>query len=281
MGKLKMKYIAILYFFTIYTSTAFSQVDVIRRVPCENTVYTLQYYYIKNHDSLFQRNSIILNRLTDSLNKYFKPMCIQFQVCKIDTIFDYNYYKLTDFPDNNTNEIYDVKQLHYNPYAINVYWNGDYIDANYKGICIDRKEKPAIFITYGAAGSSDVLGYCTLMFRYFGLKPTQSYTGSLEFVNKSNGEITADSVWDTPADPFGLYFFPSTDTFLHPASIPGLGYMYTNRKDPNGEYYNPMIYNPMSYYNISTKKPIITNEQKLRIIANERRCRRIYWGLKE
>jgi hypothetical protein len=97
-------------------------------------------------------------------------------------------------------------------------------------------------------------------------------------VNGTNGLITADSLWDTPADP-GTISFPSPDTFTMPQAPPSISYVYTNRKDPNGDYYNPMVLNPMSLYNLNQKQPWLTHEQNQKIVINERKCRRRFWGL--
>jgi hypothetical protein len=218
--------------------------------------------------------------IRDTLNAYFKFTCIQFQICKIDTIHDYNYFKLDD--DQNTLEGRDVRAMFYNPRAINVYWvgSGSILEPQetFYGLCEEKNKKPYINISstdFMAPKKTDI---CIQFYRYFGLPYTASYPTSVEFVNGSNGQVTADSIWDTPADP-GTIAFAAPDTFKMPEPAPGLSYLYTNRKDPNGDYYNPMVLNPMSIYRLDAKLPFLTHEQYQVLVRNERQCRKRFWGL--
>lgn len=250
------------------------------KIPCEPVVYPIQFYYVHNHPLLDQRDGSFLYRILDTLNSYFKPSCIQFQVCKIDTILDYNYFTLLD--DINTNEDNDIRALYYNPRAINVYWLASPSRETFYGMCEPRTKKPAILATTtffnNAIMPINQVNIARQFYKFFGLQSTESTVGSVEFVNTSNGKITADSTWDTPADPGGLSF-PSPDTFLLPGTPSALTYVYTNRKDPNGDYYNPMVLNPMSNHFLITKQPYLTHEQYQKLVVNERRCRKTFWGL--
>jgi hypothetical protein len=247
------------------------------KIPCEPVVYPIQFYYIHNHPLLIQRDGSFLTEIKDTLNKYFEPMCIQFQICKIDTIHDYNYFVLDDDP--NTIELNDVRSMYYNPKAINIYWlRSGGATESFFGLCEEKDKKPYIFIIPTNFEPPNKTNICVQVYRYFGLDYTASYPSSVEFVNRTNGLITADSLWDTPADP-GTISFPSPDTFTMPQAPPSISYVYTNRKDPNGDYYNPMVLNPMSLYNLNQKQPWLTHEQNQKIVINERKCRRRFWGL--
>lgn len=253
------------------------------KIPCEPVVYPIQFYLIYNHPLTGQRNTSFLHRIKDSLNTYFKPTCIQFQICKIDTIIDYNYFDIFDVADNNTIEVDDIRAMHYNPKAINFYWVSSGQISSFRGICDSKYRKPYIVSSMVAFSPPNIPTSQTELavhfYRYFGLHYTQSTPASREFVNKVNGQVTADFIWDSPADPLGLNF-SAPDTFYPPKSLPGLNYLYTNRKDPNGDFYNPMVYNAMSQYAIPEKLPTnLTHEQYQRIVATERQCRKRFWGL--
>ena len=250
------------------------------KIPCEPVVYPIQFYYVHNHPLLGQRDGSFLTQIKDTLNNYFKPMCIQFQICKIDTIIDYNYFVLDD--DQNTNERNDIRAMYYNPKAINIYWLNlnppGGITESFLGLCDEKNKKPYIFTVYANFQAPSKTSICVQLYRYFGLDYTASYPSSAEFVNGTNSLVTADSIWDTPADP-GFLNFPSPDTFTMPQVPPGISYVYTNRKDPNGDFYNPMVLNPMSIYNLNQKQAWLTHEQNQKIILNERKCRKRFWGL--
>lgn len=254
-----------------------------KKIPCEPVVYPIQFYLIYNHPLAGQRDASFLHRIKDSLNTYFAPTCIQFQICKIDTIFDYNYFNIFDDADNNTIEINDIRAMYYNPKAINFYWVSSGQNVSFSGICDSKYRRPYIvssMVLFNAPPRpTSQTELAVLFYRYFGLYFTQSTPSSREFVNKINGQVTADSIWDSPADPLGLSF-PSPDTFYVPNSLPGLSYLYTNRKDPLGDFYNPMVYNTMSQYSIPEKLPTnLTHEQYQQIVVNERKCRKRFWGL--
>lgn len=270
----------VLLFFIIVCFWAYGQDYSQKKIPCEPVIYPIHFYHVLNHPLRQQRSATYLYQVLDTLNKYFKPTCIQFQVCKLDTIHDYNYFVLEDDP--NTLERNDVRAMYYDDKAINIYW----LNLNpplpptqtFFGICEEKKNKPYVFLTYANFQAPSKTDICVQLFRYFGLEYTASYPGSVELVNGSNSLITADSTWDTPADP-GFLTFGSPDTFALPQTPPGISYLYTNRKDPNGEYYNPMVLNPMSIWMLNQKQPILTTEQYRKIVVNERKCRKRFWEL--
>jgi hypothetical protein len=251
------------------------------KIPCEPVVYPIQFYYVLNHPLRFQRNIDFLTEVKDTLNRYFEPMCIQFQICKIDTIYDYNYFVLDD--EMNTTENKDIRAMYYNPKAINIYSLNLTIPTppteTFRGICDEKSKKPYIFLYATNMQTVNKVAICVQMYRYFGLDFTASFPGSVEFVNGVNGQVTADSTWDTPADP-GYIGFSSPDTFVLPNQAPlGTSYVFTNRKDPNGDYYNPMVLNPMSIYNDLIREAWLTHEQYQKIITTERKCRKRFWEL--
>lgn len=247
------------------------------RIPCEPTQYLINYFYIlkfKYPKPEKQNDLNVLTTFTNEINSLFAPTCIQFKVCKIDTIHDYNYYALKDDP--KTNEVSDIVNQYYNPHAINIYWVADHQDQSFKGICWNLKSKPAIFIAYPNDLPESVQYFKVQMLKYFGLKSTASTTVSSELVNGSNGKIAADSLWDSPADPMGLPLSSSDLVIIPPYPF---DFFYTNMKDANGDFYNPMIYNLMSVPQSLSKCYELTREQYQLLIKNERQCRLKRWGI--
>jgi len=254
-------------------------------IPCEKTVYPIHYYHVKAPYFLLEkdRDTGYLNilGLVSDLNIMLAKTCIEFRVCKIDTIFDYNYNRQED--DVN-NEDVNFISMNYDPHAINVYRVKDTNKVSYFGACWKRSALPAILVDYDdrtAIGATTLHRFTVQICRYFGLNFTNSVDTSKELVNTLNSHIKADSIWDTPADPFELTPTTFPDTLLYAGTNPPFLYFYSNRKDANGEFYNPMMFNLMSINAIkmSLRCTDLTHEQYSRIVYNERRCRKRFWGL--
>lgn len=265
--------------------TSHSQDYSKNKIPCEKVVYPIHYYHVKAPFFLLDqyRDSGYLNilGLVADLNIMLAKTCIEFKVCKIDTIFDYNY-NLQE--DDLTNEDANFISMNYDPHAINVYRVLDTNKVSYFGVCWQKKALPAILVDYGdrdIISSSTLNTFTSQICRYFGLKHTNSLDISKEFVNTQNSFTKADSVWDTPADPFILAPTVSPDTLFYPGQNPPFLYFYSNRKDANGDFYNPMMYNIMSsnLIKMSLRCIDLTHEQYNRIVVNERKCRKRFWGL--
>lgn len=254
------------------------------RIPCDSVVYHLNIFNIKN-DSLTYNDEIVFDTILPFLNIVFAPACISFKICKFDTIFDYNYYKMEN--EQFINEKDALLNMVYNPYVINVYWNYASTKETFNGICVPRSKQPAIFIANKADWRTHSYHYfAKQLLRYFGLRNTSSYPGDQELANATNGEFAADSIWDTPADPF---FLGNGNAMLMPSlsrrTDSGFHYFYHDSiKDANGDFYNPMINNLMSpqKYKLDidiygSKCPILTRGQYQYIVTNERRCRSKRW----
>jgi len=245
-----------------------------KRIPCEKSVYLLTYHFIKkpNFSPNIQNDVNELYIFTNYFNTVFEGACIEFKICKIDTIEDYNYFNVMDDP--KVREYLDILNIYYDNSAINIYWVGDRKDQTNFGICSTPSQKPSIFLPFDKAIDRALGLAANQMLRYFGLIPTTSYPGSIEYVNTTNGTLTADSTWDTPADPYAITASP--DTVYGPLFIP---YYYTTKRDVNGDLYNPMIYNLMCDIYTEGKCTKLTHEQYQKLVINDRMCRRKRWGL--
>ncbi len=170
----------------------------------------------------------ILNSIVQ-LNSYFKPICLQFTVCKFNYIPNYKY---NDFL--KTTEEAELLALYYVPNTINVFYPEKvavdpvspvggyaYLPGGPDFIAVRKGSLPVLFHEMG---------------HFFGLYHTFESMFGLELVNGSNCATTGDRVCDTPADP-GLTNTAAPDCQLYP---------YV--KDNNNEWYVPQIGNIMSYY---------------------------------
>jgi hypothetical protein len=256
------------------------------RIPCERVVYPIHYYHVLPPHFIKpskDTSSLNITALITGLNDQFKKTCIEFKLCKVDTIRDYNYNFQEDDP-NTPAEDDDLLAMNYDQHSINVYRIKDTIKESFFGICWEKQKYPRVLLTYSDNPMIDISTlnkFTVQMCHYFGLSNTNSDDMNKEWVNTLNSSIKADSIWDTPADPLSFVINPISDTMVYPGTTPPFQYYYSNRKDVNNEYYNPMVYNLMSDNKIGMADRCIelTHEQYQKIIRNERMCRKRFNGV--
>lgn len=168
------------------------------------------------------------------LNRWFKPICLSFQICDIDTVYSYKYNLWHKEKEHD-----EFQNLYAQKNVIN--W-----------VLVQTIEDPSGALGYAPLGNSlpaaprydmVVLQKANLldktvpheMGHFFGLYHTFETDLGNEFVNGSNCATTGDLLCDTPAD-------------IDPAPIgPGCVWSGTNR-DANNDYYTPILGNIMSYH---------------------------------
>lgn len=176
----------------------------------------------------------------DSLNRNFAPICVSFEICEFRYISN-SYYNTIK------NENWKEMQILYNvDNRINIYYVND-INlpsaspcgfAAFKGIGDFTKEGIAIKKIASCTGStSKTLSH--EMGHYFGLSHTFETAG--ELANGSNCATAGDQICDTPADPFVTGDDPNS-------YVDGSCKFISMKKDANGQYYDPIVGNIMSYY---------------------------------
>jgi hypothetical protein len=207
-----------------------------RRLPCIDKKFTVVAHIVL--DSLGNPNigaqGIYSN--FNALNDYFEPICVSFEVCEIKYITNSTY--------NVHSEIahwQDLQTLYHQKNRINVFYIEEFIDPvgvdGYAGLAgITRLDSSGMVLkkTSGVRTLAHEMGH------YFGLKHTFEGSGA-ELVNGNNCNTIGDGICDTPADPF---IFGSNVTNYVNSSCQFISTV----KDANGEYYNPIVGNVMSYY---------------------------------
>ncbi|MFA6923319.1 MAG: M43 family zinc metalloprotease [Bacteroidales bacterium] len=161
------------------------------------------------------------------LNNDFKPICLSFKICKIDTIKNWKY----NFFDSQIEEK-EIFTLYYNPKTINVYLvekiklNGGY-PAGYAPL---PPSSDYIFLNKSAIKTS----ISHEMGHYFNLLHTFEISGGAEDADGDNCETAGDLICDTEAD-------------IENAQFSGCTYI-GSAKDTKGDYITPPICNLMSYH---------------------------------
>ncbi len=213
-----------------------------KNLPCLDKKFTIAVHFIK--DSLggtyLSEDSLI--SYLGVVNKIFKPICVSFELCSIDTL---PYYEF-DYIGNDKENIEMQKRFN-KKYRINLY-------------VVNRVKKTlpefcglAIFkgITHMFDGDiiaekkcTNGLFLCHIFGHYFGLQHTSFGTGT-ELVNGSNCLTAGDKICDTPADPYDPY--ETNGDYIPFINIKTCTFI-SKKKDANGEYYRPDVGNIMSLY---------------------------------
>jgi hypothetical protein len=248
-------FIFLLFAFFVFSTSAISQTK--DRLPCIDKRFSIVVHIVV--DSL--KNPGITEAAIQSsipvLNQNFAPICVSFEICEFRYIDNFAYNRITK--DESSGRDFKEMQQQYNLKSrINIYYVEDITDVKACG-----------FASLGGITTLDALGIVikkscldskTLsheMGHYFGLKHTFE-GGGTELANGSNCATAGDEICDTPADPFiegddpAKYVDAATCKFI------------SMKKDANGQFYDPLVGNIMSYYPCSCG---FTDEQYLKMAS--------------
>lgn len=242
-----MRKLSLIIVILAYLTNSYSQYlhSLNENLPCINKKYHLAVHVVKDSNDWMVPMINITNAI-DSANSAFKPICISFEICTIDTIIDYNFCELAIGELKLLSTQYSFQN------RINLYFITGYL--------IDE-------FTFGHCSGSVVTGQTANIYllksnklshelgHYFGLLDT--YHNQDELVNGSNCETAGDKLCDTPADPYILNTRPSL-------YIKNCIFDYL-KTDLNGEFYQPDVGNIMSYFDCSIG---FTRGQYLKIAEN-------------
>ncbi len=226
-------------------------------LPCLDKQFTIVAHIVL--DSLGNANVEQANILAglDTLNKYFAPICVSFEICEFKIIPNFQYDAL-----DNPNEWDELQVVYHEKNRINMFFVDNIAFAPFECGFTDQGSI-AVLDEDGIA----VLKTCIFpeskamtheMGHYFGLLNTFEGEGA-ELVDGSNCETEGDLICDTPADPFVL---DDLITQWINASL-GCRFIFTGT-DANGQFYMPDVGNIMSGY-VDTCKCGFTYEQYLRM----------------
>lgn len=227
------------------------------RLPCIDKTFSIVVHIVR--DSLgnpsHAANSILAN--IASLNNEFAPICVSFEVCFIDSIDNFRYNDIKDQP--NPNHWKEMQVLYHVKNRINIYYVKEItVPGGANGFA--GLESVKVFDKSGIVIKGP--GIKTLaheMGHYFGLLHTFEPGG--ELVDGSNCSTASDGICDTPPDPF-------VDGDNTSDYVDANCKFISMKKDGNGQYYNPIVGNIMSYYPSTCKCTVgqgFTHDQYLRM----------------
>jgi hypothetical protein len=215
---------------------------------------TLSLHFIVVTDSLNNPGITVsaIQLAVQYLNTWYAPVCLSFQICKIDTVYSYKYNKWHDTHDDP-----EFRALYCQENMINIALVSTLITpagkAGYAPLGNGPSASPhhdLIVLMKGSIGNGSLFPH--EMGHFFGLYHTFETSLGVEFVNESNCSSTGDLLCDTPAD-------------INPAPVSGACVWTGTNRDPNNDLYTPMLGNIMSYHN-SACPLSFTTDQYNRII---------------
>lgn len=244
-----------------------------QRLPCLKKEFNV---YVHVAVDSITRQPIIDPAMVDSIlektTAFFEPICLSFIACETNIIENYTFANLV-----NLTRIAEMNTLFAKPSRINIF-----ILESMPSFCgysttygIHSKFGNSIFIERNGKECNETLEgqLAHHLGHFFGLQDT--YHGSeIELVDDPDCAIRADSICDTPTDPFGAYS-DSLQLYIDvdPRAIQQTDFIIDCKfihemTDPNGRYYQPQVGNIMSAYPC---KCGFTNQQFQKIASNYNR----------
>ncbi len=196
---------------------------------------TLSVNFIIVTDSLRETNIQMSDMAgaISALNSAFAPICLSFQICNVDTVYAYKYHRWKLSRDHAEFEVNYCQQN-----MINIALVTQILEppdaGGYAPLGLGMPGPPRYdLIVMSKGGMSGVIVH--EVGHYFGLYHTFETSNGIEFVNGTNCATTGDLICDTPAD-------------IDPAPIAGGCIWSGTNRDPNNDFYTPMLGNIMSYH---------------------------------
>jgi hypothetical protein len=205
-------------------------------LPCLDKKFTIIAHIVRDTAGLENITIASINTAIGTVNQYFAPICVSFEICEVRYIDNFQYDNLHD-----QNE-WPQMQIDFNQEnRINMYFvEATSIAASFATLAgIANMTSGGLVIIKSSTG----IVYTHEMGHYFGLPHTFEGAGTpgAELVDGSNGTTAGDGVLDTPADPYTGIEYLEGCKFVGP------------QQDANGDYYTPHVGNIMSYYDDACK----------------------------
>ena len=254
----KFVFIAVLIILNTFAGKGQGMHDRNKDLPCLNKQFNIYVHLIYNEKRYLSTGKMY--EAVESANKFFSPICVSFKICKIDTVFNYNYNILG--PVKQLEELitlYGVKN------RINLYVSTNSGVLGQYNYCysigtLDSIQQGASFFIGKEGGFAHELGH------YFGLEDTFKDSGR-ELVDGSNCKVKGDRICDTPADPY----VPNTKISKYLTDC----VYYYDKVDANGERYRPDVGNVMSYY--LNCQCGFSYQQYMKIVENYNKVKIKHW----
>jgi hypothetical protein len=239
-----MKLFALFCFLFLSMHVSFSQKKT--KLPCIDKEFSVIAFIVQ--DSLGNANitETSIDNLISNVNPIFDSICVSFKVCEYRYIPNFIYDSL----NSGKGEWSELKNQFHVSKRVNIFFVDNIDDpanaagfADFGGVC--DVDSSGIVIKKSSA-TTRVLAH--ELGHFFGLNHTwhNEVNESLvteELVDGTNSTTKGDHLMDTPADPFIKGSDPlSYLSKKQPCKFIGM------MKDKNGNFYDPLVGNIMSYY---------------------------------
>lgn len=210
-------------------------------LPCIEKEFLVLAHIV--NDSLGKSNieEPLITNAVNSLNGYFSEICVSFQLCEFRYIDNFQYDTLLNGEEDN-----ELNAKYHERFRINIFFIETYDqepDVCGRGTLggVGQLETGNVYMVKKCTSPGD-LTIVHEMGHFFGLPHTFEGSG-IELVDGSNCETAGDKICDTPADPF--VFGDDASGYVNELDIIEF---IDERKDANGDFYDPDTKNIMSYY---------------------------------
>ena len=225
--------------FALKSTIIFGQVT--ERLPCIDKKFSIVAHIFKDTTGAYNITEPAVIAAINQVNIDFAPICASFEVC------EFRYHDNFQYDEHRADtEWAEMQVLYHVDNRINIYYVNTIVDPSnacgYAGLgAIGLFKMNGIVIQKsGGCPGAGSKTHSHEMGHYFGLPHTFMDTQTDELVDGSNCLTTADNICDTPADP---YINPE-DLDLY---VKDCRFIFKG-KDANGDYYDPLVSNIMSYY---------------------------------
>jgi hypothetical protein len=256
--KLKILIIALIFSNLIYSQncgTSFLPGDTVQYIgtvnnldsempTCLNKKLSIHLHILGENDSTGFADIDAIRTNIDSLNVYFSPICLEFEICEFEYIKNSIYYNLIETDYLNIQELYSDSGV------INIFFVSSIGGVGGKTFMPDTlSENDDLFVI----ADNNRKQITHQMGHYLGLTHTYETTFGNELADHSNCLTTGDLICDTEASP------NISDTITTTCD-----YDY-DLKDANNQYYTPAIYNHMSFYPDNCRREFTPRQFKIMI----------------
>lgn len=194
-------------------------------LPCLDRHFNLMVHIAYDSTRSIGIDLSALQGAVNSMNEMFEPICVDFSICEVDTMWNYNFDSLP-LPE----EMAEKSIIYQKANRLNIYIISHLLDETVCGL----GGGSTIHLEKGCLGAiTHEMGHV------WGLAHTFAGNGT-ELVDGSNCETAGDGICDTPADPYN----PDIENEIWQN---GCEFVWEGL-DANGQFYQPDIGNIMSYY---------------------------------
>lgn len=209
------------------------------RLPCVDKEFSVVAHIFL--DSLGNKHitEAEINTYFAEASVYFAPICVSFKVC------EFRYHPEFEYDEHHSAmEWKELQTLYHQKNCINVYYiyymTDPYPYCSYSGVGAVADMLTSGTVIAKACLLPGSMIHAHEMGHILGLEDTYEKKYGLELVDGSNCATAGDKICDTPADPF----IPNDNHVYRDQDC----HFVSNKKDANGQYYDPLVGNIMSGY---------------------------------